>query len=225
MIARALVIAGLTTGLLSISVAAEEVVKVGGALALLNKPASARAGIILIPGSHGALKLGPSGKLGALNNNQLVRTRKKYMRFGIATLTIDKGVNVAAAVSFMRGISRKVVVVATSRGTLRVAGSLSARPNGVVLTAGLLDKVRAAIGSPAALPATLVVHHRQDGCWGTPPAAVEPFRAWGGGKVQVAWLTGGTSVGNPCKPRSYHGFNGLDGKVVSTVAKFALSVQ
>jgi hypothetical protein len=36
----------------------------------------------------------------------------------------------------------------------------------------------------------------------------------------VVWLDGGRTEGNPCQARAYHGFNGLDGKVVSLVAAF-----
>src|SRR6266851_4584636 len=49
---------------------------------------------------------------------------------------------VAAAVTYMRQVARTVVVVGTSRGTLRVPASLSARPDGIVLTSGFLDNVR-----------------------------------------------------------------------------------
>jgi hypothetical protein len=98
---------------------------------------------------------------------------------------------------------------------------LSAKPNGIVLTSAFLDEVRSSVGSPSALPRTLIVHHRRDGCFRTPPSAVEPFKAWGGSKVQVVWMDGGTNVGNPCRARAYHGFNGLDGQVVATIARFA----
>jgi hypothetical protein len=202
---------------------ADQAVQVGGALALLNKPAAPRASVILIPGGDGVLGVQPDGSFTGLRGNQLVRTRKAYVGHGIASLTIDVGVNVAEAVAYMRKVARPVVVVATSRGTLRVAGALGARPNGVVLTSGFLDQVQSQVGSPGALPPTLVVHHRQDGCRVTPPSAVEPFKAWGGARVRVVWMDGGLNSGNPCQARAYHGFNGLDGRVVSTVSQFALS--
>jgi hypothetical protein len=205
--------------------AAEEVVSVGGGLALLNRPASARAGVILIPGGNGALGVRADGSFTGLHGNQLVRTRKSYMAYGIATLTIDQGVDVATAVTYMRQIARTVVVVGTSRGTLRVPASLSARPDGIVLTSGFLDNVRSSIGSPAALPPTLVVHHREDGCSATTPAAVDPFKAWGGAKVRVTWMNGGANAGNPCEAMAHHGFSGLDGRLVATVAQFTRSVR
>jgi hypothetical protein len=222
---RLLALAGSIAIAASDAAIADQAVSVGGALALLNKPGSARAAVILIPGGDGVLNVQQDGTFTNLGGNQLVRTRKAYLAQGIATLTIDRGVDVAAAVNYMRGISRSVVVVATSRGSLRVAAALAARPNGIVLTAAFLDNVRSSVGSPAALPPTLIVHHRQDGCRHTPPGAVEPFKAWGGARVRVAWMDGGVNVGDPCQARAYHGFNGLDGKVVATVAQFAASLR
>ena len=73
----------------------------------------------------------------------------------------------------------------------------------------------------SSLPRTLVVHHREDTCRFTLPSAVEPFVQWSGGKARVVWITGGTTTGDVCEARAYHGFNGVDGKVVSAVAGFA----
>ena len=116
--------------------------QVGGAWALLNKPATARASVILIPGGDGVMGIKPDGTFATLKGNQLVRTRKAYLQHGVATLTVDSGVSIAQAVNYMRKIASPVYVVATSRGTLRVAGSLGAKPDGIVLTAGFLDSVK-----------------------------------------------------------------------------------
>jgi hypothetical protein len=214
---------GAALAMLSAPAMADQAVQVGGALALLNKPGAARASVILIPGGDGVLGVRADGSFSSLGGNQLVRTRKSYVGHGIASLTIDAGVSVSEAVAYMRKVARPVVVVATSRGSLRVAGALGARPDGVVLTAAFLDEVKGQVGSPGALPPTLVVHHRKDACRVTPPSAVEPFKAWGGARIRVVWMDGGNDTGNPCQARAYHGFNGLDGRVVSTVAQFALS--
>jgi hypothetical protein len=208
---------------LSVPAMADQAVQVGGALALLNKPGSPRASAILIPGGDGVLGVRPDGSFSSLGGNQLVRTRKAYLAHGVATLTIDYGVGLPEAITYMRKVARPVVVVATSRGSLRVAGALGAKPDGIVLTAAFLEEMKSHVGSPGALPPTLVVHHRRDGCRLTPPSAVEPFKAWGGSRVRVVWMDGGNDTGNPCQARAYHGFNGLDGRVVSTVAQFALS--
>jgi hypothetical protein len=217
--------AGLALAVISAGAAADEAVSIGGPLALLNKPNSPRAALVLIPGGDGTLDVRPDGSFSRLRGNQLVRTRKAYLRHGIATLTIDRGVDPAAAVRYLRGITRKVAVAGTSRGSLRVPDALSAKPDGIVLTAAFLADVQSSIGTAGALPRTLIVHHRNDQCRFTLPAGVEPFKAWGGARVQVAWMQGGTSIGNPCLGRAYHGFNGIDDSVVSTIARFVTALR
>jgi hypothetical protein len=219
------VIAVVATLLIDVAPAvADKAVQIGGAYALLNAPEQKpRGSVILIPGGDGVLGVKADGTFSSLGGNQLVRTRKAYAAQGIASLTIDRGVNVGEAIKYMQTVASPVVVVATSRGSLRVAGALRAKPDGLVLTASFLDEVKSAVGTPASLPRTLVVHHQQDGCRHTPPSAVDPFKAWGGAKVTVAWMTGGTNMGDPCQARGYHGFNGLDTSVVSTVSAFAVA--
>jgi hypothetical protein len=220
MLSRLIAAAALIVALASPALA-DKAVQVGGAYALLNAPDKPRGSVILIPGGDGVMGIKADGTFASLGGNQLVRTRKAYAAQGLASLTIDRGVNVGEAIKYMRTVASPVIVVATSRGSQRVAGSLAAKPDGLVLTAAFLDEVKSSVGNPASLPRTLVVHHRQDGCKHTPPSAVEPFKAWGGAKVTVAWKTGGSDSGNPCQAKGYHGFNGLDGDVVSTVASFA----
>jgi hypothetical protein len=204
------------------SVAFGEEVVTFGSRALLNKPAKVRASAILFAGGDGALGIGANGAIASLSGNQLVRTRQAYTRMGIATLTVDLGVDLPTAVQFMRKLGGPVAFVGTSRGSYRAAQGLSARPDRLVLTSGFLADVESAVGSPAALPPTLVVEHRRDSCRFTSPEGVEPFRQWGGAKVKVVWLDGGDSVGDPCQANAHHGFHGLDGQVVSVVGHFVL---
>ena len=134
-----------------------------------------------------------------------------------------------ARVDYMAAIKRPVTVVATSKGTLRAAHGIAggAKPDALVLTAGFLtdgsgsrQNVANILGSPRLLPRTLVIAHRHDSCRFTLPAGVEPFIRWAGGKASVKWLDGGMDSGDPCQARGYHGFNGLDGEVVSAAAGF-----
>jgi hypothetical protein len=48
--------------------AAEDAVKIGNSYALLNKPSSAQAAVILIPGGHGRLDIQADGRFSALRN-------------------------------------------------------------------------------------------------------------------------------------------------------------
>ena len=206
----------------------QSTVSVGGVSAALLKPANPHGGIILLAGGEGNIGVGANGTI-ARQGNQLVRTRMAYASLGFAVLVPDCCVDVAAAVQYMRTYG-KVTLVGTSRGTQRAARGIAggAKPDRLVLTSGFLtnesgdtDNVMNIVGSPAALPPTLIVHHRNDGCFKTQPAGVAPFVAWSRGKARARWLDGGTTTGNPCEAWSHHGFNGIDGQVVSAVAGFA----
>jgi hypothetical protein len=207
----------------------QQTVDISGSNAVLLRPAAPRASVILMPGGHGLIGAAPGGEITQLKRNQLVRTRQAYVDRGLAVLVLDADTNLASAIAYMAQIKRPVTVVATSRGTLRAAQGIAsgARPDALVLTSGFLSaasgssrNVMAILGSPAALPKTLVIHHRQDACRVTLPAGVDPFIAWAGGKARAAWLTGGVNAGDSCEAVSHHGFNGIDGEVVALAAAF-----
>jgi hypothetical protein len=212
-----------------LSAGAQETVNVGGTNVVLIKPRSAHGSVILMAGGDGGIGAAPGGEITRLRNNQLVRTRNNYAAHGLAVLVIDASTSLAAAVDYMSAVKRPVTVVATSRGTLRAAHGIAggARPDRLVLTSGFLspesggaENVTSIFGSPAALPRTLVIHHRQDGCKFTAPAGVDPFIKWAGGRARVVWLSGGSEGGEPCEASGHHGFNGLDAQVVSLAAGF-----
>ena len=209
--------------------AADETVTIGGSRAVLIRPKAVRASVILLPGGSGAIQAGDHGDINGLLGNQLVRTRNAYAARGLAVLVADVNTDLAAAVDYMAAIKRPVTVIATSRGTQRAAEGIArgARPDALVLTSGFLSpesgsssNVMSILGSAQALPRTLVIHHRNDGCKFTQPAGVAPFIRWTGGRARVSWLSGGADAGEPCEAQSHHGFNGLDGQVVSLAAGF-----
>lgn len=209
---------------------AEEVVDLGGSFlgngrALLNKPAGkARAGLVLLTGGDGYVGIGADGSV-ARSGNWIVRTRGAYARSGIASITLDGGADPAEAVEYMRGIAPRVIVVAMSRGALKVADTLSARPDGVVFASSILDGARGMIGDPGRLPPTLIIHHRQDSCRLTLPDSAVTFQQWTGGKARLVWIDGGSSTGDPCQARAYHGFIGREGQVVGAITSFAGSLR
>lgn len=217
--------------------AADEVVILGRDAdlyrAVLTRPKGPpKASLILFTGGPGTLNISADGTIHTGRNNQLVRTRELYAARGFAVLTIDLHTDRAAALAYMAKLKRPVTFVGTSRGTLRAAEAIrnGVRPDGLVLTAGMLDptmrfeNVPALLGTPSILPPTLVVHHRQDGCRVTLPSGVDPFVAWSEGHVRkVVWLTGGVDEGDPCQAMGHHGFAGIDAAVVNAVTSFAVS--
>ena len=226
---RCLGVAAILGALACAPAVADETVSVGGSRAVLIKPKAPRASVILMPGGDGAIRAGEQGDIHGLMGNQLVRTRHAYAARGLAVLVADAGTNLGSAVEYMAAIRRPVTVIATSMGTIRAAQGIAggARPDALVLTSGLLspesgsgNNVMSILGSPASLPRTLVIHHRQDGCRLTLPAGVEPFIKWSAGRARASWVSGGNDVGNPCEALAHHGFNGLDGQIVGIAASF-----
>jgi hypothetical protein len=225
LVALALVAVGLPAA------AQERVVQIGGGFggsgrALLNvPPGRPSVGLVLLPGGNGDIGLGEDGSIARQRGNWVVNQRAAYARQGMATLLVDAGSSTGEAVRYLRTITPRVVVVAMSRGATRVADTLGQRPNGVVFASATLNEARAGIGDASRLPATIIIHHRRDTCRATLPSDVEPFVAWTGGKARVTWIDGGTSSGDVCAARAYHGFVGRKGAVVSAIVGFARSVR
>jgi hypothetical protein len=224
-----IVMAAVMLALAQAAALAQETVDIGGSKAVLLRPGAPHASVILMPGGDGYIGAGPGGTITKLRGNQLVRTRGSYLARGLAVLIVDANVDLSRAVAYMAAIKRPVTVIATSRGTLRAAYGIArgAKLDALVLTSGFLtnssgsrENVANILGSPKALPPTLVIAHRHDSCRKTLPAGVEPFIHWAGGRARAIWLDGGINSGDPCQARAYHGFNGLDGQVVSLAAGF-----
>jgi hypothetical protein len=222
-------VVALLIGLACVPASADETVDVGGSRAVLIRVKAPRGSVILLPGGNGAIRADDHGGIHGLTLNQLVRTREAYAARGLAVLVADASTDLKSAVDYMAAIKRPVTVIATSRGTQRAAEGIArgARPDALVLTSGFLSpdsgspiNVMSILGSPAALPRTLVIHHQADSCRATLPAGVDPFIKWSAGKARVAWLNGGAEQGNPCEAMGHHGFNGLDSQVVELAAGF-----
>jgi hypothetical protein len=208
---------------------ADETVNVGGSRAVLIKPGAPHGSVILMPGGDGAIRAGDAGDIHGLTGNQLVRTRNAYAARGLAVLVADASTDLKSAVDYMAAIKRPVTVIATSLGTIRAAQGIAggARPDALVLTSGFLSQqsggsnyVTLILGSPEALPRTLVIQHQQDSCRNTLPAGVDPFVKWAGGRARVAWVSGGVEQGDPCEAFAHHGFNGQDGEIVGLAGSF-----
>lgn len=204
----------------AIPASAQQVVSIGWGKALLTMPrGNPKAVVVLVPGGDGDIGISGDGSV-ERDRNWIVRTRGAYARAGIASLLLDAGANIGTAVSEGRKIAPRVIVVAMSRGSTRVPSALSSQPDGLVLASSFLDQIQGQLGSPAALPPTLVVHHRGDSCPRTDAGQVAPFMAWAGNRARLVWISGGTDEGNPCGNRGHHGFVGREGAVVSAIIGF-----
>lgn len=221
---------------------------------LLDVPSRPVGAVVLVAGGHGNLAITPSGQIGWGAGNQVVRSRQMYARQNIAMAVIDiaadmrsgNGVvngyrwseaharDIGAVVAYMRQFAQPVVLVGTSRGALSVGSAAArlsgpARPDGVVVTAGMLMNEnpsqpsiqRQVPGIRGATMPFLLMHHTADACAYTPASGPERFRALltGARSVDVQMLSGGGPVrGDPCDAAHYHGFVGLDDQVVASIA-------
>lgn len=142
--------------------------------------------------------------------------------------------DIAAIVRYMRDRFRRPVwLIGTSRGSAsaanggrRLSDSGPAAPDGVVLTStvtvanskglNVLDMELAAIQGPV-----VIAHHRKDGCHVTPFGGTGPLQSALGGASSVALLAydGGRTEGDACQARSFHGFLGIEKRVVEDIAK------
>jgi dienelactone hydrolase len=204
-------------------------------IALLPSLALAQRGpavAILMPGAGGPI---PS--------DFLVRNRNRFTAAGIETRITTSPEEAADIARAERQKGRKVVIVGMSLGSVHAGLAIGrgAQLNGLVLVSGLLGKMAefaVANGlSPAKLPPTLIVHHRNDACEHTLASGVGRFQQWARGRARVVWIdtkprSTALSVGitdpavlnNPCYVfNSAHGFYMLDGAPMRAIIGFIRS--
>jgi alpha/beta superfamily hydrolase len=212
------------------------------------RPAHPTAAVILLAGSDGVLALSSSG-IGSAADNFVVRTRQQYLDAGFMTAVPDvpsdhpsglgngyrtgdaEAEDLQPVIAWLRARAKVPVwLVGTSRGTISAA-NVAARlgidgPDGIVLTssistgpnATLYDIALAKITAP-----TLFVHNKEDACPASPFANVAMLRTAFTSVMQTGFqpFDGGTTpVSEPCGPLSYHGYYGLDDKVVPAIVQF-----
>lgn len=144
-------------------------------------------------------------------------------------------VDLKAVIAWVRDNSKVPVwLVGTSRGT-QSAGFAATEltdsdgPDGVVLTSTILVDPK---GRPVPAMAlgkikipVLVVHHEQDGCSSCSFSEIPGLmaRLSNSPRAQLLSFKGGENKGDPCEALAYHGFNGLESKVVPQIAAWVLT--
>jgi len=207
----------------------EQGVQAGGVNAVLIKPKSPRASIILLAGGDGVLGISGSGEITRLQGNQLVRTRQAYAARGFAVLLPDNGFDLSALVANMGQIKRPVAVVrqqprhpargarhrrrrasrppcADIRIFVRRLGRQRQRGQYHWIAGGSAANVDRA-SSAGRLPLDAARRGR-------------PVHRLGARQGQGRLAVGRRRSGNPCEADAHHGFAGIDGQVVSAVSGF-----
>ena len=142
--------------------------------------------------------------------------------------------DVRAVIAWMRATTQLPVwLIGTSRGTQSVAFAATQLPNaaaggpdGIVLTSTILVGANAQDRAVPQMPLAriavpvLVVHHVHDGCAQCPFADTARLMPsfTGTPRSELIALDGGSSTGDPCQARAYHGFNGIESDAVHRIA-------
>jgi dienelactone hydrolase len=162
----------------------------------------------------------------------LVRNVPAFAAAGFRSVVTTDPSEAAALIASHKNRGVHVVLVGMSLGSGHVATAIAsgARPDKLVVAAGDLmgaglpsGSVAGNLGNARLLPATLVLHHRDDACPKTPPHAVPAFQAWARGKARIAWISGGGGNGSPCRLRSAHAFMGVNDVAAAAIIRFARS--
>lgn len=141
--------------------------------------------------------------------------------------------DIEAVVDYIRALNNKPIwLVGTSRGTESAAYAavhLNNKIDGVVLTSSIsktnnkgtsvTDLSLNKITTPV-----LIIHHNQDTCKTTRPGVVKDIKrkAYNSSRIEVKLFTGGDEPisSNPCQARTYHGYLGIENKVVDYMTAF-----
>ena len=216
-------------------------------LALVDPPGRPVASVILFIGGSGTLALWRRRRPLPLDRgNFLVRTRRMFAAHGFLTAlvdvpsdrredelegfrhTVEHRRDIEAVVAWLRNRADVPVwLIGTSRGTVSVAHlAATMKIDGAVLTASVtgsgrrvatvLDARLEDVTAPV-----LVVHNRDDDCGVTPSHNMDMIkdRLIKSAAAEVMMFSGGTPSGHEvCGPLSYHGFLGIERKVVDAIA-------
>jgi len=184
--------------------------------------------IILFPGGAGTVDPRmENGKLVyAFRHNFLLRARKFIVDAQFATVTTnstqsERRIQAVLDDIKLRFPGAKVYLMGTSSGTystMELAGYLSDKIAGVIHTSSL-NRIYG-FDARKYKNRQLIVHHVRDACQLTlfGPAKATHDRY---GNDFIA-MEGGVSVGDPCEPFSYHGYNGIERETVAAIKKWIL---
>ena len=163
----------------------------------------------------------PSDKQGKLGMLKGFRNSQKHVQ------------DIEAVIEYIRTLNNKPIwLVATSRGTESAAYAaihLNDKIDGVVLTSSIsrtdnkgtsvtdlaLDKITVPV---------LAIHHKEDKCKATIPKVIKSIKskAYNSSRVETKLFSGGDEPisKNPCQARTYHGYLGIEKKVIESIARF-----
>ncbi len=203
---------------------------------------------VLFAGNTGVLALVGVGGIGHMGGDFIIRSERMLRDKGFITAIIDgptdqrinldrfrrtedHAKDVAAVMAFLRKeYGLPVWLVGSSRGTNSVANAAvrlqgPKGPDGIALTSTMLENN--SVGNQVLeydldeirIP-VVIAHHRKDECHLTPTDNVDDLvDALKNAKIlAVLWHNGGKPRGPSCRAIHYHGFVGLEPRVINGIA-------
>jgi hypothetical protein len=190
---------------------------------LTTKSGTPAYAVILMPGGKGILNPRmEGGKLTfTLGGNFVIRSRELFADGRFVAASTDATSTPGRILAISEDLKRRygpiaVYVIGTSRSTeatMALAGPLDGQVAGFVHTSSMNG---ISTFDPRKYKSRhLVVYHRMDACRVTKPSSAAASRSSYG--TEVIEVDGGTSVGDDCEGRAYHGYNGIEAETVAKI--------
>ena len=193
---------------------------------LNSASATPRYLLILFPGGNGIVNPRREGDklVYGMKANFLLRAREHFVDADFATVTtnssqIEERIQAVIDDLHRRFPAAKIYLMGTSNGTfdtMTLAAYLADKIAGEIHTSSLARI--ASFDAKAYKNRHLVVHHVKDGCHATPFGAAEGSHKRFGNDLIA--MDGGISVGDPCQPFAYHGYNGIEGETAEAIKQW-----
>ncbi len=190
---------------------------------LTTKDGTPTYAVVLMPGGKGILNPRmEGGKLTfAFGGNFLIRSRELFADGRFVAASTDATSSPARILAIVQDLKRRygplaVYVIGTSRSTeatMALSTPLDGQVAGFVHTSSM--NAIASFDARRYKSRHLVVWHRMDACRATKPSAGAGSASSYG--TQSIEMEGGTSVGDDCEARSYHGYNGIEAETVARI--------
>ena len=179
--------------------------------------------VILMPGGSGVMNPRMvDGKLVfGFGGNFLIRSRELFADGRFVAASTDATSTPARILAIAQDLERRfgkvaVYVIGTSRSTdatMALSAPLDGQVAGFVHTSSMNGI--AGFDPRKFRSRHLVVYHRMDACRVTRPSASAASRSSYG--TETIEMEGGTSSGDDCEARAYHGYNGIEAATVDRI--------
>jgi hypothetical protein len=203
---------------------------------------NAKAIVLLFPGGGGMLRLKDDGS--STNLHTFVRSKNLWAQYGIDAVLVDTPYDLGNGRAHSRSIrdhqqrifnvvryykqklNLPIWVFGHSMGSVSVTEFVNGKKDQAGLVSGVIVAGTfrsASIDSDVDMPVQ-AIHHVDDGCAYTPLSTSEgiikdrPKQS----TAQFFALEGGSSEGDVCGSKAYHGFNGREQEFIQAAAQFIL---